>query len=162
MTLGGVEDQQAYQSSSTEFRSTRSEPVDKRGPVGLYVHQHKTLGHPLNSLLSQWYTLGLVEKSVIRLDPVNFPKYPACLYDKPKIRSHLEKSWPIAVIKVVRCPGSVVYIDQMISSTPFFIAQLRGFLTKNNYTFFTVSVDVSWIEPSPTCKYQQGRRIQSK
>mgnify|MGYP000653665129 FL=1 len=38
-------------------------------------------------------------------------------------------------------PGAVVAVDQMISATPGFIAQMRGFITRKRYKVTTVFVD---------------------
>jgi hypothetical protein len=44
-------------------------------------------------------------------------------------------------IVVVTGPGDCVSVDQLESSTPGFVAQLKGILTKISYTCATVFVD---------------------
>ena len=79
VTWGDEQDQQPSEPSTTSASPKGNEHVDKRDPVGLYRHLHETLGHPSNSLLWHWATLGLVDKSVLHLDPNDLPKCPACL-----------------------------------------------------------------------------------
>jgi hypothetical protein len=50
---------------------------------------------------------------------------------------------PINQMKTPRAtaPGAVVAVDQLISSTPGLIAQMRGFLTRKRYKVTTTFVD---------------------
>ena len=70
------------------------------------------------------------------------PKCAACLYGKAAKRPWRTRAPPNRrAPPAVNGPGDCVSIDQLESSTPGLIAQLRGFLTKQRYTCTTVFVD---------------------
>ena len=70
------------------------------------------------------------------------PKCHSCLLGRATRRPWRTKGKvkPQSVPRVLS-PGSCVSVDQLQSTTPGLIAQLRGFVTKQRYHFATVFVD---------------------
>ena len=76
-----------------------------------------------------------------RLATCKIPKCVACLYGKATKRPWRSRARNRNKLFVATKPGQVVSIDQMESSTPGLIAQMRGFLTKQRYRVATVFTD---------------------
>ena len=77
-----------------------------------------------------------------RLATCRIPKCSACMYCKATRRAWRTKA-PVNQMQIpaATSPGAVVGIDQLISSTPGIIGQMKGFLTRKRYTVTTVFVD---------------------
>ena len=103
------------------------------------VRWYCSLGHlpyPRMRLLMQ---LGVLPKRILKVNP---PKFSGCLYGSLTKRqwSNVPKS-KRSKIKIATKAGDIVSVDQMETSTPGFIAHLKGNLTKKRYTCATVFVD---------------------
>jgi hypothetical protein len=108
---------------------------------------------PKAELLAWHYRLGHISFARIKklaergdlpahLGKVTPPRCAACMYGKATKRQWRTKA-PLNAhhIPAVKRPGDVVGIDQLISSTPGFVAQMRGCLTGKRYKVTTVFVD---------------------
>jgi hypothetical protein len=83
--------------------------------------------------------LGILPRRLATVQP---PKYAGCIFGATKKKPCRTKSYPSKVdIVFVAVPGECVSVGQLESSTPGFVAQLKGFLTKRRYTCATVFVD---------------------
>ena len=111
------------------------------------------LENPEDTLLQYHYRLGHVPFDKLKrmsnegrlppkLQQCRTPKCAACLYGKATKRSWRTRAKPNRIApRTVEGPGDCVSIDQLESSTPGLIAQLRGWLTKQRYTTATVFTD---------------------
>ena len=78
----------------------------------------------------------------MKLQYCKTPVCPACTYGKMTKRPWRTKQQPNKIEPVpVTKPGDCVSVDQLESTTPGFIAQLKGFLTFQRYTCATVFTD---------------------
>jgi hypothetical protein len=77
-----------------------------------------------------------------RLLTCKTPRCAACMYGKATRRPWRTNA-PVNSISTppATSPGAVVAIDQMVSSTPGLIAQMKGFPTRKRHTITTVFVD---------------------
>lgn len=77
-----------------------------------------------------------------RLLKAKVPKCAACLFGK-MTRQPWRSKVPINQMKVpmATAPGDVVGVDQLVSTTPGLIGQMRGFITRKRYSVTTVFVD---------------------
>ena len=70
------------------------------------------------------------------------PKYAGCLYDAMIKRPwRTESANKQGSIREASDPGECISLDQMESSTPGFIAQLKGKTTKQRYRTATIFLD---------------------
>ena len=112
-----------------------------------------TYATPQAELLSWHYRLGHLSFERIRklsqrgdlpghLAQAKTPRCAACMFGKATRRPWRTKA-PINknAIPAVTTAGDVVGVDQLISSTPGLVAQMRGILTRKRYTTTTVFVD---------------------
>ena len=77
-----------------------------------------------------------------RLKDCPVPQCPACTYGKMTRRAWRSKNKTSNIQpRTITQPGDCVSVDQMESSSPGFIAQLKGILTRKRYTAATVFVD---------------------
>lgn len=77
-----------------------------------------------------------------RLANCEKPRCAACLYGKATRKPWRSKPNKSAILKDLSLPGELVAIDQMVSSTPGLVPQMKGFLTSKRYTAASVFVDV--------------------
>jgi hypothetical protein len=100
---------------------------------------HYRLGHIPFAKIRQMASRGDLP---IGLATCQIPKCAACMYGKATRRAWRTKS-PVNAIanKQVTAPGAVVSMDQLVSSVPGLIGQMKGFLTRKRYTVATVFVD---------------------
>ena len=100
---------------------------------------HYKLGHLPFAQLQLMATEGDLPR---RLAHCRIPKCSACLFSKATFKGWRTKS-PVnkGGIATVTKPGDCVSIDQIESSTPGLIAQIKGWITKKRYTTATVFVD---------------------
>jgi hypothetical protein len=100
---------------------------------------HYRLGHIPFAKIRQMASRGDLP---IALATCQIPKCAACMYGKATRRAWRTKS-PVNAIanKRVTAPGAVVSMDQLVSSVPGLIGQMKGFLTRKRYTVATVFVD---------------------
>lgn len=88
--------------------------------------------------------IELAKKKVLprRLASCKVPRCTSCLFSKAIKRPW----WTKATVNSFKSPqafkpGDSVAIDQLVSSVPVLIGQMRGFITKKRYTITTVFVD---------------------
>eukprot|EP00957_Ditylum_brightwellii_P009259 700633-Ditylum_brightwellii.AAC.1 len=113
---------------------------------------HFRLVHLPFTKLQLLATVGILPR---RTANVQLPKCIGCLYGamtrrpwRTKTKQYLNK------IKKVEAPGACVLVDQLESTTPGLVAQLKGILTKKRYKSAFVFVDHF---PDLTFVYKQER-----
>jgi GAG-pre-integrase domain len=103
------------------------------------LYWHYRLGHPLFERIQNMAKRGDLPS---RLANCWVPKCSACLFCEATHRPWRNKAPPNKnMVPPATAPGAVVVIDQLISSTPGLIGQMKGFLTKQRYKVMTVFVD---------------------
>ena len=110
-----------------------------KSPRQLYQAWHHRLNHLSHSRMKLMIEEGLLPAVLKDVVP---PKCHSCLLGRATRRPWRTKGKvkPQSVPRVLS-PGSCVSVDQLQSTTPGLIAQLRGFVTKQRYHFATVFVD---------------------
>jgi hypothetical protein len=97
------------------------------------------MGHTSFAKLKLMAALGILSRGVVTVQP---PKCAGCIFGAMMKKPWRTKAAPGKVKTVVlRGPGDCVSVDQLESSTPGMVAQLKGILTKRRYTCATVFVD---------------------
>ena len=104
-----------------------------------YQHWHTKLGHLNKTRMRQLATNGMIPKYLARLEP---PFCSACIYGKATKTPWRTKSQPTKTPRTVTRPGECIAVDQLESTVPGFIGQLKGNLTKQRYRYATVFVDM--------------------
>ncbi len=105
-----------------------------------YLHWHTKLGHLGKSRMQQLAKRGVLPKHLAKIDP---PICSACIYGKATKTPWRTKTATRKTPRQVTKPGECVAVDQLESSTPGFIGQLKGaILTKQRYKYATVFVDM--------------------
>ena len=99
---------------------------------------HYRLGHLLFDHIKRLPNKGQLPK---RLLNCHMPFCAACQYDKMTKKPWRLKRDNKAMAKTATYPGQVVSVDQLESTSPGFIAQLKGNLTQQRYKYATVFVD---------------------
>jgi hypothetical protein len=140
-----------FQQGQQEKRNERHEipiediDVQARTPRAELLAWHYRLGHLPFSKIKQMAKRGDLPSY---LSTCQVPKCAACLFGKATRRAWRTKAIPNAqTIPPATAPGAVVAMDQMISSTPGLIGQMKGFLTHQRYTATTVAVrrPLQWV-----------------
>jgi GAG-pre-integrase domain len=100
---------------------------------------HYRLGHLSFERIRQMAERGDLPS---RLMKCKTPKCAACMFGKATRRPWRTRA-PVNRFKSppANRPGDVVAVDQLISSTPGLIGQMKGFITRKRYTVTTVFVD---------------------
>jgi hypothetical protein len=99
---------------------------------------HLRLSHlPLARLLSM-ARLNLLPRRLLNVKKLFCS---GCAFGRMTRRPWRTKTQPNVVIKTAERPGECISVDQLDSSVPGFIAQLKGTLTLKRYTAATVFVD---------------------
>jgi len=118
---------------------TEDEDVQGLSPQAELLVWHYRLGH-----ISFRRILKMVERGDLpkRLLSVTILKCAACLCGKATLRAWRTRA-PVNKFRAppATSPGAVVAVDQLVSSTPGLISQMKGFLTRKRYTVTTVFVD---------------------
>jgi hypothetical protein len=100
---------------------------------------HLRLGHASFDKLRVMAGNGDIPK---RLADCKVPKCAGCLYGKMTRRPWRTKQAPSKVAPTpINAPGDCVSVDQLESTSPGFIGQMKGALTNKRYRFATVFVD---------------------
>jgi hypothetical protein len=100
---------------------------------------HYRLGHIPFAKIRQMASRGDLP---VGLATCQIPKCAACMYGKATRRAWRTKSSVNAIAnKRVTAPGAVVSMDQLVSSVPGLIGQMKGFITRKRYTVATVFID---------------------
>jgi Reverse transcriptase (RNA-dependent DNA polymerase)/GAG-pre-integrase domain len=115
------------------------DPVQFDNPQAELLSWHYRLGH---------LPFGRIKKLAARGDLPSYllqakvPRCASCLFGKATRRPWRTKA-PVNQQQVppATVPGAVVGVDQLISSTPGFVGQMRGALTRRRYTVSTIFVD---------------------
>jgi hypothetical protein len=105
-----------------------------------YLHWHNKLGHISHTRLLQLSKNGVLPKHLSKVTPP--PLCASCIYGKMTKIPWRVKGSVHSTPKVVTAPGECIAVDQLESTTPGFIGQLKGnILTKERYRYATVFVD---------------------
>ena len=112
---------------------------ETKSPHQLWMHWHQRLNHLGIGRMLEMAKSGLLPKCLLKIRP---PKCSACLLGKATRRPWRTKG-PIPHIKTpnVNGPGDCVSVDQLQSTSPGLIGQLKGFITKRRYHYATIFVD---------------------
>ena len=113
------------------------EEPSKLNPSDELLRWHYKLGHAPFTRLQQMAKRGDLPKRLAAVIP---PFCAACKYGKQTKRPWRTKG-PQGHIHTTTTPGQVVSVDQLESSTPGFVAQLKGLLTTQRYNYATIFVD---------------------
>jgi hypothetical protein len=98
------------------------------------------MGHLSKSRMQQLARSRLIPRYLERIKP---PICAACLHGKATKTPWRTKADPRRAPRVATTPGECIVVDQLESSKPGFIGQLRGsILTKLRYRYATVFVDM--------------------
>jgi len=103
------------------------------------LRYHHRFGHVSFAKLQNMARQNIIPR---RLANCKAPKCTACMFAKAtrrQWRHKRRKHW--SEKKQAETPGEVVSVDQLISPTPGFVAQMTGILTKKRYKCATVFVD---------------------
>jgi hypothetical protein len=100
---------------------------------------HVRASHIPFQRIKEWANQGLIPRTLANCEP---PLCAACTYGKQSRKPWRTKALArgIAHRKSLQ-PGDVISVDQLYSTTPGFIAQLRGWLTRSRYKVATIFVD---------------------
>jgi hypothetical protein len=113
----------------------------QRNPSALFLRWHHRLGHASMTKIRMLAKVGLLPAS---LKECQIPLCTSCLYGKATRRPWRTKGSSTAStrsIHKVNGPGQCISVDQLVSTTPGYIAQLRGRPTLKRYHAATVFVD---------------------
>jgi hypothetical protein len=100
---------------------------------------HHRYGHMSFKKLQHMATQGILPK---RLAKTPVPLCTACLYGKSTKKPWRDKPTKVPRQKaVITKPGQCVSVDQLVSTTPGYVPQLRGIPTRLRYRVATVFVD---------------------
>lgn len=115
------------------------DPVQFSNPQAELLAWHYRLGH-----LSFARIQKLAERDDLPsyLKDAKIPRCSSCMFGKATKRPWRTKA-PVnqQAVPPATAPGAVVGVDQLISSTPGLVGQMRGALTRKRYTVSTVFVD---------------------
>ena len=130
---------QAIQVSEDTPPIVEDEEVTFRDEQQELLHWHHRLGHMPFSRLQEAAEVGIIPRRLRKVKP---PKCTACLYAKATKKPWRTRAPPTEMeVPPVNSPGAVVSVDQLESSTPGFIGQLKGWLTRQRYSCATIFVD---------------------
>jgi hypothetical protein len=116
-----------------------SERLAAVSPQAEPLRWHYRLGHTSFATLKLMSALGILPRILASVQP---PKCTGCIFGAMTKKPWRTKAEPSKVkTVVVTGPGDCVSVDQLDSSTPGFVAQLKGILTKSRHTCATVFVD---------------------
>ena len=104
-----------------------------------FLKWHHRLGHLSPNKMRLMARSGLLPSKLAKCEEP--PLCQACLYGKATKKPWRTKPSQERIAKTATQPGQCVSIDQLVSSTPGLIAQLRGSPTRKRYTAATVFVD---------------------
>lgn len=113
--------------------------IHSQEPSAALLHWHYQLGHRSFKTLQSMAHQGQLPKE---LATCKVPQCAVCMYGKAtkqpwRTRALSNKVKPASITG----PGDCISFDQLESSVPGLIAQLRGFLTRKRYTTVTVFTD---------------------
>jgi hypothetical protein len=106
--------------------------------ASLLLQYHRQFGHISFTKLKHMAKLGVIPK---RLAKCPTPVCSACMYAKATRKAWRSKTPSQEQPINITSPGELVSVDQLVSPTVGFIAQMTGKLTKKRYKYATVFVD---------------------
>ena len=118
------------------------EEEEERQPLSdsqLMIQYHHQFGHVSFEKLRSMAKQNIIPR---RLAKVQTPMCTACCFAKAtrrQWRDKRRKDWTNK--KQATRPGQIISVDQLVSPSPGFIAQMTGILTKQRYKYATVYVD---------------------
>ena len=115
----------------------QEEDPTKLTPFNELLRWQYKLGHAPFKMLQQMATQGDLPRRLALVIP---PFRAACKYGK-QTKCPWHTKGPQRHICTATQPGQVVSVDQLESTTPGFIAQLKGLLTTQCYNYATIFVD---------------------
>jgi hypothetical protein len=124
--------------SPTIILDDESERLDAAIPRAEFSRWYYRLGHTSFAKLKLMAALGIFPRI---LATVQSPKCLGCIFGAMTKKPWRTKAHPKVKNVVVRVPGECVSVDQLESSTPGVVAQLKVIITKRRYTCATVFVD---------------------
>jgi hypothetical protein len=102
-------------------------------------HWHLRLGHLSHAKLDEMAKTGIIPKRLSGIQPL---KCASCTYGDMTRRPWRTNKTSPGAIKHASKPGEFVSVDQMVSTTPGFVAQLKSpVLTRRRYSVATIFVD---------------------
>ena len=113
-------------------------PDGKISPTEELLKYHQKMGHISFRKLQILASEGALPKHLAKCD---IPICSSCMYAKMAKRPWRHKQTTEYIPKKILDPGEKISVDQMVSPTAGFIAQLTGILTKKRYKYATVYVD---------------------
>jgi Reverse transcriptase (RNA-dependent DNA polymerase)/GAG-pre-integrase domain len=127
---------------SDPLPATISDDLSNKDKSALLLRWHYRLGHlPFKTLLNLAKE-GLIPKALATAEP---PKCAGCLYGKqtrtPWRKKPSKKTRNTTKLRVAKAPGDIISVDQMVSSVPGLMNQLKGTPTVRRYHYATIFVD---------------------
>ena len=110
----------------------------KISPTEELLKYHQKMGHISFAKLQIMAKEGALPKHLAKCE---IPICTSCMYAKMAKRPWRNKPTTCVRVKSTPDPGEIVSVDQMVSPTAGFVAQLTGILTKKRYKYATVYVD---------------------
>ena len=107
-------------------------------PSAQLLRLHHRTGHTSMRKLQDMAKMGLLPR---KLATCNVPICTACAFGKATRRPWRNKPSATKKSRTITRPGRVVSVDQLVSPTPGYIAQLRGTPTRRRYKAATIFVD---------------------
>lgn len=115
---------------------------EQKSPLQLFTYWHNRLNHLSPKRMIKMAEAGLLPRVISK---VRFPTCPSCNIGKATRRPWRHKQSRTTKHKqkvpTIKAAGDCVSVDQLQSTTPGLIAQLRGFITKQRYHYATIFVD---------------------
>lgn len=130
--------QQTNDLQGTNKIEDEAEALAAKTPQAELLRWHYRLGHLSFKRVQLLAAVGAIPKKLATITP---PKCAGCLYGAMTRRPWRIKTTKNDLKRTVTKPGDCVSVDQLESSSPGFIAQLKGKLTNNRYRGATVYVD---------------------
>ena len=134
-----LDDHVTKEAPVTIIEDEEDRPMENHAAEFLKIHHQ--LGHVSPKVIRIMAKRGLLPS---KLKDTTVPLCTSCMFGKATKRpwrSKPRKDQHVSKIKTVTRPGECVSVDQLESSTPGLIAQMKGFLTKKRYTVATIFVD---------------------
>ena len=125
-----------------ERDKVNDQKMEDQDPSSGLLKLHHRFGHISFRKLQLLAKQGVIPKRYATCD---IPVCAACMYGKMirKQWRHKSTSEFDNDMGNVKIPGELVAVDQMVSPTPGFIAQITGKLTTKRYKYATVYVDIA-------------------
>ena len=103
-----------------------------------FLRWHHRLGHISPKKIRKLAQLGILPP---RLKHCDVPLCTSCLFGKATRRPWRTKAKPSLVLKTITRPGQCISVDQLESTTPGLLGQMKGIPTTIRYKVATVFVD---------------------